>query len=998
MRQTVLLAIAVFIFAVPAFPQGLDTAATKDDWEEINFAFDRDVLTDGYPSLLRLAELLEQHPDYRVRLVGHTDHLGSDGYNERLSRARAETVKAFLVKYGARDGQITVEARGKGAPKSAQRNDAGRWMNRRVEITVLDGEGNVVSAGGVGDAINAMEELLKKQEECCNKILDKLDEVLALLKDLKDENDRLKEDIAELQQKHGDLKQDVGALPKPPSKEEVAQAVQDSMPKPKRFSVLNFNVGPDTEDGNVTFTGKGRVFLPFAGNHALQAEGEFLHFFGRDEGQVDVGLVNRFGNVQFGGFASFKSVKLDQFQSAGSLGQAAFTLDYVFNRGRVGFFGTKRFHDGSVVNSVALGPNVIEETYLRVIEQVGFSTAFSVWGDAWVEGNIGAMFRTGGSNEPGGTWRLVQPIARNLALTFEGGFNETLISNDTTGRFVVGLQIGKWLAPKDYGMQGDSPVPADIPRIRYEVLRRQVRTGNDLPVADAGPDLIGVEPGPVTLDGSASFDPDDDPLTFSWQQIGGPPVTLSGADTAQASFTAEEGENYHFRLTVRDGQGGVGTDRVTVSARGVQDVEIIRFSADPQTVEPGGRTTLVWEIQNAESAEISGLGDVDPSAGTQQVVVNETTTYTLTARNASGEVSRSVTVNVDTPEVRILRFTATPDQIEAGESSVLAWETQNAGTVTIEGIGPVAASGTTTVSPETTTTFRLTASNAAGSVTQTATVTVRSRPAPPTINVFEASPAEIDAGGEATLTWEVQNAGQVSITGLGVVDPSGSRAVTPSQTTSYTLTASNEAGQVSASVTVTVQGDGGGAPGDGFPRIVRFDADPLKIKKPGDPTTLSWETEGAETVEIVGIGPVNPSGSVMVRPYEETTYTLVAYGGGRDVTATVTVLVEIPNRAPIARAFAERTVSGQETGSSVFLDGSASEDPDGDPLTYTWRNVGERAAEIRGASNPTATAVFQGGFGEYVFELEVRDDKGLRDFARVRVRLVDLGAPPNLLQ
>ncbi len=40
------------------FSQGLNTNQKKGDWEEVNFAFDRSVLTDGYPSLLRLAELL----------------------------------------------------------------------------------------------------------------------------------------------------------------------------------------------------------------------------------------------------------------------------------------------------------------------------------------------------------------------------------------------------------------------------------------------------------------------------------------------------------------------------------------------------------------------------------------------------------------------------------------------------------------------------------------------------------------------------------------------------------------------------------------------------------------------------------------------------------------------------------------------------------------------------------------------------------------------------
>ncbi len=68
--------------------QGLETSTKKGAWEEINFAFDRAVLTDGYPSLLRLADLLSKHADFRVKLAGHADHMGSNDYNVRLGRQR----------------------------------------------------------------------------------------------------------------------------------------------------------------------------------------------------------------------------------------------------------------------------------------------------------------------------------------------------------------------------------------------------------------------------------------------------------------------------------------------------------------------------------------------------------------------------------------------------------------------------------------------------------------------------------------------------------------------------------------------------------------------------------------------------------------------------------------------------------------------------------------------------------------------------------------------
>ena len=87
-----------------------------------------------------------------------------------------------------------------------------------------------------------------------------------------------------------------------------------------------------------------------------------MHNFRRDEGQIDLGIVNRFGPMQAGAFSSFKYVKFDEFSHSGALGQAAGTLDYIFPRGRVGIFGTKGFMDGSILNTRFLAPNRIEET------------------------------------------------------------------------------------------------------------------------------------------------------------------------------------------------------------------------------------------------------------------------------------------------------------------------------------------------------------------------------------------------------------------------------------------------------------------------------------------------------------------------------------------------------------------------------------------------------------------------------------------------------------
>src|SRR5664279_2199054 len=109
---------ALSLMASGMFAQGLSPASqTKDSWEEINFEFNSSILSDGYPSLLRLADVLSQHKDYKVRVTGHTDIVGSAAYNEKLALSRAASVKQFLMKYGAADSQVATAGDGKRDPE-----------------------------------------------------------------------------------------------------------------------------------------------------------------------------------------------------------------------------------------------------------------------------------------------------------------------------------------------------------------------------------------------------------------------------------------------------------------------------------------------------------------------------------------------------------------------------------------------------------------------------------------------------------------------------------------------------------------------------------------------------------------------------------------------------------------------------------------------------------------------------------------------------------------
>src|SRR5207247_455632 len=110
--------------------------------------------------------------------------------------------------------------------------------------------------------------------------------------------------------------------------------------------------------GDFTISGRGQFFSPFGGDgkRAVQAQGEFMYYPGRKEGQFDIGLVNRFGMLQAGAFSSFKVLEMKQYQNATWIGQAAFMLDYIFKGGRVGAFFTRGFKNYGILNQVTLAP------------------------------------------------------------------------------------------------------------------------------------------------------------------------------------------------------------------------------------------------------------------------------------------------------------------------------------------------------------------------------------------------------------------------------------------------------------------------------------------------------------------------------------------------------------------------------------------------------------------------------------------------------------------
>jgi hypothetical protein len=301
-------------------------------------------------------------------------------------------------------------------------------------------------------------------------------------------------------------------------------------------------------------------------------------------------------------------------------------------------------------------------------------------------------------------------------------------------------------------------------------------------------------PATITVGGSSSltavFDNGTGVITSgNFATTTGTPVSVS--PTATTTYT----------LTVTNAAGTAATQFATITV--VPAPSITSFAASPATITTGSSATLT-------GAFTGGTGVITPgnfavTSGIAFVATpTATTTYTLTVTNAAGTaVTQTATVTVTTPPT-ITSFVATPATIGAGSSSLLTAVFANGTGVITPGNLPVTSGSSVSVTPAATTTYTLTVTPTTGTaIAQTVTVTVAPQPS---ITSFSASPTSILVGTAVSLTAVFSN-------GTGVITPgnlpitSGTPiSVSPTATTTYTLTVTPSSGSpITSTAAVTVQ-------------------------------------------------------------------------------------------------------------------------------------------------------------------------------------------------
>lgn len=452
----------------------------------------------------------------------------------------------------------------------------------------------------------------------------------------------------------------------------------------------------------------------------------------------------------------------------------------------------------------------------------------------------------------------------------------------------------------------------------------------------------------------ASFKPSSpiidqgDGVTLSWETRGGKRALITGPDAF--SYEVPSASVTQGSVDLKDLKPGNLTYTMTLSFDDLEKTETVdievkpkeivlpvidRFDSDTQIIDPGARVTLSWAIEGATSATISGgaapftIPVAELKSGSRDVNPTQTLTYTLTAINDDGsvEATRMITV-VPLPDPLITSFAATPLSIIPGESIELSWEVMNATSISIidaesdEVFGSqdlaVVGSGSVDVTPTESTTYTLTALSPQGSVQSTPIDVIVITP--PVINAFTASQtADVTPGAMVDLDWDVTGADSVEIRDqddtliTSSTDATGSFAATIDENTTFTLTATNAAGEELAEVTVTLLGS---------PVINTFTASKQTGVIFNEMIDLSWDVTDADGIEIrdsnnaLITSSAASTGSFSVAITANRVYTLTASNASGSVSASVTVTLLTP---PTITSFSASQTMNVAPGAMVSL-------------------------------------------------------------------------------
>ncbi|MBL9119504.1 MAG: hypothetical protein JNL80_06305 [Phycisphaerae bacterium] len=546
-----------------------------------------------------------------------------------------------------------------------------------------------------------------------------------------------------------------------------------------------------------------------------------------------------------------------------------------------------------------------------------------------------------------------------------------------------------------------------------------VARDSDAPSADAGQDFDADEGETVTLNGVA-VDPEGESLTYIWEQIDGPTLSMSGLTSATPTFVAPEGvvnTSYTFQFTVTDGVH-TSVDTVTVTVHRDDDAPSVNAGAD-RTVNEGAAVTLAasasdlegqaltytWTQTGGPAVAMSSANSPSPSFTAPEGLTNVSLTFQVAVSDGTSTTYDSITVNVnrdnDAPSVNAGANQSVAENAEVtlsaavtdpeGEGVTYSW-TQVSGPAVV--LSDANSLTPTFTAPEglsnVTIVFQLTASDGTSTSADTVSILVNRDNDAPTVNagtdqtvdegdVVSLAAVATDPEGQGLMYLWTQTGGPpVTLTGAGGATPTFAAPNEVSNTTlTFQVTVTDGVNTTVDTVSILVNADDDAPTVDaGTDQTVDEGDEVLLNAVASDPEegtlTYTWTQLAGPAVTLSDASASDPRFDAPEGYVNATLTFQVAVSDGTHTTIdTVTVLVNADDDAPTVDAGPNIGVDENQV---VALTATAT-DPEGAGLTYQWTQISGPAVALTGPTDATVSFTTPEGATNtwLAFQVEVSD-------------------------
>ncbi|HEX8697369.1 MAG TPA: myxosortase-dependent M36 family metallopeptidase [Myxococcaceae bacterium] len=626
-----------------------------------------------------------------------------------------------------------------------------------------------------------------------------------------------------------------------------------------------------------------------------------------------------------------------------------FILSYKYRHSLEGTAGVSGlaapFYDG-VILEVTTDGLTWEEVFSKYSVNPGYAPTALALGD-----------------NPLGAVRAFTGMTATFPLWTDGtaNFGTKLAGRDVRFRFRIGSDTGA----SAYGFDLDDVTVANAVGTPFAGIVPETSDGttcNRRPVADIGQTGLSFpERTTVTLNGSASVDPDGSALTYQWTQVSGPAVQLTDADKAIATFTTDVARNtvFGFQLVVRDGTESSLPKITELLVTNVNRKPVAAPQAPATVAERSGPVTL------------NGAGSTDADG--------ETLSYQWTQRSGPTVALSSATAaspTFDAPEVTAdtqLSFElVVNDGLENSTAQTVAV------TVTNVDRAPVANAG------------------ADAEVFARDTVTLQG--------------SGSDADGDAvTYKWTVVQQPQgsnITLSDATVAAPTFTapdvRSNNPGTVVLQLVATANGVDSAPDTVTITVKRSNRRPVGQGPANFTENEGTAIMLDATsstdpdGDTLSYSWTQTGGPLVTLTG----KDTAKLQLTTPEVNANTLMTFvlvvkdaEGAEADPVPVSVTVRQVNKAP---ALSPRKQVGATASDKNITLVAGAVDPDGDALTYKWEQT-KGTANVTLSSTTTETVTFELPEVEFttqlVFKVTATDAAGMSSTGEVEVLAIGTPKP-----